>query len=64
MVYHTFEDYLNTTDKAWFNNNPSIDLQTSNSLEHKTYQILITNSYNNRKDQQNPRLHQNHHIQI
>ena len=45
IVYLTFEEYLNITDKTWFKNNPSIDFQTPNSLEHKTYQILITKSY-------------------
>ena len=35
MVYHTFEENLNTTDKTWFKNNLSTDLQTPNSLEHK-----------------------------
>ena len=35
MIYHTFEEYRNTTYKTWFKNNPSIDLQTPNRLEHK-----------------------------
>ena len=45
ILYLTFEKYLNITDKTWFKNNPRIDLQTPNSLEHKTYHILITKIY-------------------
>ena len=42
----------------------TIPLKTPNSVQHKTYEILITNSYKDTKDQQSPRFHQNHHTQI
>ena len=42
----------------------TIPLQTPTSVQHKTYKILFTNSYKDTQDQQNPRLHLNHHTQI
>ena len=42
----------------------TIPLKNPNSVQHKTYEILITNSYKDTKDQQRPRLHQNHHTQV